>query len=288
MKKFIISFALLFVLLSTVSGAAPPVADPLKKEKKTWCARQKAAVETVLRLTRLGTRFPAYRCGVYVPGIGLCYMKMTSVSMPSDPQAAAGGAAPEFVSDVAEVLEVSGKIGKGKVLNDKECLYIQSRFLNRVYLRKLNSDLVRRISVTDRKNLLPLKKMLEEIVTYLDGDLNGEKSDVWISPVTEAFSRSAVPVARISYEGMIVPGKAIVLYRKFPGLFSDKGEKAMAKKLLEVLKQAKSLQKYYGSYRLAVALESGNVLMYADYPVEKAAELKEKDLKYFLYRHGEK
>ena len=275
-------------ILITLFLTAPAMADkvkPVKKPALTWQSGQRTLINTVLYLTRVGTRFPAYRCGVYVPGVGVCYMKMTKADMPSDLASGSQGAKPEYVSDVAEILEVARRIGKAKVLKPGESLYVQSRFLNKVYLRVLNRDLVSRLSKSKRDDFLALKKMIEEIVTYVDGSREDEKFDVWISPVTEAFSRGKYPVSALREEGMIIPEKAIVIYRKFPGVYRAKGAKGLKEKLYKVYTESGSLKSYYGSYRLSVGAESGVHLFLADYPVKKAAALKLKEFKCLEYSH---
>ncbi len=250
-----------------------------------WREGQKNIVETVLYLTRVGTRFPAYRCGIYVPGLGACYMKMTSVNMPGDPASGPGGAQPEYVADVAEILEVARRIGKADILKPGESLYMQSRFTNKVYLRVLSSDLVKRISETKDDNFLVLTKMLEEIVTYVDGELEEDRHDIWISRITEAFSRGTLPVRSIREEGMIIPGRAIVIYRKHPVIFQRQGAEGLRDELLKIYTESKGLKAYYADYRLVAGAESGIHLFMADYIVREISGIKAEDFKYREYSH---
>lgn len=276
-KKVLLPLVLLFVTLGfNVSEAS------FEKREARWRDRQKKVVKTVLVLTRLGTRFPAFRCGLYVPGKGVCYMKMTRVKMPST-STSSGKASPPLVADIAEIIEVGKRIGRAKVLAFGERLYMQSRFLNHNYLRILPKELVDKIAGVKKKNLLAYKKMMSDITTYLDGNCDGKEVDVWISETTERFSTGKMPVYLVKNEGVIIPHNAIILYQKYPGLRLRKGEKGMADKLYSIFSDSKGLIDYYKGYVLAVGLESDGQLIYASYPITRIQNLKRGELKYFRY-----
>lgn len=276
LKVITVSLAFLLTLSITTAHSMP---------EKQWQQKQKQVVKVVQKLIRLGTRYPAYRCGIYVPGVGVCYMKMTSVNMPASGDPKFGGVPAPFNADVAEVLMVAREIGKSGILREGESLVYQSRFLNTIYLRIIPYRVVKNIKAVQESNLLIHQKLIEDIVTYKDGSYEGEKYDVWISMVTERFSRGVLPVQRVPGEGVIIPDQAIVLYNRFPHLWKTKGEKSVADKLFEAVKEAQGLEDYYPDYKIAVALESGLKVYFAKYTIKDVKNLDRKSFKYYVYEH---
>jgi hypothetical protein len=242
-----------------------------------WRKKQQEVINIVRRMTQIG--IPSFRCALYVPGFGAFFMKMTPQKMDD-----LGPPVPKtYVDDVAEVIDIATKVGETKLLEKDEKLFLQSRFQNSIYLRILDQKLVMDFEKTPKKNLLALRKLLEEVLMYIDGVNKDEKTDVWISASTESFSRGAISLARIPDEGMIIPGKAIVVYRKYPGLWNSGGEKALADKLFEVFSNSKVLNRHYLGYDLIVGMESGTQLLFASYPLKDIENLKREELKYFKF-----
>lgn len=277
------SLAFMFMAIVFFAQAQAPARADFADNEEWWRDKQKEVVKTVRFLTRVGTRYPAYRCGIYVPGQGVCYMKISQSNMPLNPTTAKGAEADPFVADVAEVIEFSKRIGKADILEPDEYINIQSRFVNITYLRIVTQELAAKIGAVSKKNLLAFDKMMQSIITYIDGKQGGEKFDLWISDGTEKFSKGLITVRHLRGEGMIIPHKAIVLYEKMPGVMRRGGEDALADKLFKIISESKILAAYYKEYQLAVAVESDGQLLFATYPMETTAKLKRDDLKYFRF-----
>jgi hypothetical protein len=275
MKIFRIKNSLLLLLLifrflvHTASAASA-------NEEAQWRTRQQKAIRIVQRMIQIGV--PSYRCTLYVPGLGVCYMKMTPQRIDDTAEFSQ-----VFVDDMSEVIDIATKFGEEKLLEKNEQAFVQSRFQNTVYLRIISKDLVHDFEKTPRSNLLALRKLLEDLTTYVDGSYKDQKTDVWVSINTENFNRGLLPVSRVTDEGVVIPGKAIVIYQRVPGLWSSEGEKALADKLFEVIKNSKILVRFFADYELVVGMESSPQLLFARYPIRRVESLKREDLKYFKY-----
>ncbi len=276
MKVKRVFWVFLFIVVTSFSAFAMSEGE--------WRKKQADVVKVVRWLIQVGTRYPAYRCGLYVPNVGVCYMKVTAVNMPPEEVSVTGQPAGPFIADVAEVIQVAKRVGAYHILEKDETLYMQSRFMNKVYLRVLPEKLVSKIAKAKKKYLFHYTKMMEDLKTYVDGKYQEDKIDVWVSMTTERFSKRQLPLKRIYEEGMILPNKVIVLYRRYPFLYKKKGEKALADKLYEILKDGKELSDYYGDYELAVGVESGGQLLFVQYPIKSLGSLKRKNLQYFKFR----